>query len=81
MYKRHLRKTDKIKKNIVVEITIKRQMLALLPQFNTTPFLAALSSSRSLVVGPLVGWSVGQFVCWSVGHVFKNVTFRVSKGN
>ena len=36
-------------------------------------FLAALSSSTSLVVGPLVGLSVGD-VC-------EKVSFRVSKGN
>ena len=37
------------------------------------PFLAALSRSRSLVVGPLVGPSV-QELC-------QKVTFRVSNGN
>ena len=36
-------------------------------------FLAALSSSRSLVVGPSVGPSVR--------HVCEKVTFRVSKGS
>ena len=36
-------------------------------------FLAALSSSRSLVVGWLVGWLVG----WS-GYLCEKVTFRVS---
>ena len=42
----------------------------------TVRFLAALSSSRSLVVGWLVGLSVGL----SVGDVCEKVTFRVSKG-
>ena len=37
------------------------------------PFLAALSSSRSVVVGPLVGWLVGG-LC-------EKVTFRVLNGN
>jgi hypothetical protein len=36
-------------------------------------FLAALSSSRSLVVRPSVGWSVG--------NLCEKVTFRVSNGN
>ena len=44
-------------------------------------YLAALSSSRSLVVrwslGPLVGRSVGR----SVGHVCDIVDFRILKGN
>ena len=40
-------------------------------------FLAALSSSRSLVVGPSVRPSVGP----SVGHVCEKVTFRVLEGN
>ena len=43
-------------------------------------FLAAQSSSRSLVVGLLVAWSVG----WSVGllvDLCEKVTFRVSNGN
>ena len=39
-------------------------------------FLAAQSSSRSLVVGPLVGPSVG----WSP-YLWEKVTFRVSHGN
>ena len=38
-------------------------------------FLAALSSSWSLVVCRSVGLSVG----WSVGNVCEKVTFRVSK--
>ena len=41
---------------------------------------AALSSSRSLVVGLLVGWSVGRLVCRSETFMQK-VTFRVSNGN
>ena len=51
-------------------------------------FLAAQSSSRSLVVrlsvGPSVGRSVGPSVGPSVGqsgYVCEKVTFRVSKGN
>ena len=36
-----------------------------------TKFLAALSSSRSLVVGQLVGWSVGRSVRRSVMFVKK----------
>ena len=39
----------------------------------TLLFLAAPSSSRSLVVRWLVGWLVG----WSVGHLCEKVTFRV----
>jgi hypothetical protein len=34
-------------------------------------FLAALSSSRSLFVGPLVRWSAGPLVRWSVMFVKK----------
>ena len=44
-------------------------------------FLAAQSSSRSLVVGPSVGPSVGPTVCSSVRDVCEKVTFRVSNGN
>ena len=40
-------------------------------------FLAALSSSRSLVVG----WSVGLLVGLSVLDLCEKVTFRVSNGN
>ena len=40
-------------------------------------FLAALSSSRSLVVGPFVGPSVGPFV----GHSCEKVNFIVLKGS
>ena len=43
----------------------------------TLKFLAAQSSSRSLVVGLSVGWSVGR----SVRDVCEKVTFRVSTGN
>ena len=39
----------------------------------TNLFLAALSSSRSLVVSRLVGWLVGD--------LFEKVTFRVLNGN
>ena len=38
-------------------------------------FLAALSSSRSIVVCPLVRWSVGPSV-----HLCENVTLRLSNG-
>ena len=38
-------------------------------------FLAALTSSRSLVVGPLVRLSVCLLFGWSVGHVCEKVTF------
>ena len=48
-------------------------------------FLAAQSSSRSLVVrpsvGPSVGPFVGPFVGPSVGHLCEKVIFRVSNGN
>ena len=47
-------------------------------------FLAALSSSRSLVVCWLVGWLVGRSVGWSgdlCGGVCEKVTYRVSNGN
>jgi hypothetical protein len=44
-------------------------------------FLAALNSSRSVVVGrsvgPLVRWSVGP----SVGHLCEKVIFKVLNGN
>ena len=46
----------------------------------TVSFLAALSSSRSVVVCLSVGWSVG----WSgdlCGGVCEKVTYRVSNGN
>ena len=44
-------------------------------------FLSAPSSSRSLVVGPSVRWSVRQSVRQSVGHLCEKVTFRLSNGN
>ena len=40
------------------------------------PFVATLSSSRSIVVG----WLVGPSVRWSV-HLCENVTFKLSNGN
>ena len=48
---------------------------------SNTQTLAALSSSRSLVVCPSVSWSVRPLVGWSVGHSCEKVTFRVLKGN
>ena len=44
-------------------------------------FLAALSSSRSLVVGPSIRRSVGPSVGRSVGHLCEKVTIRVLNGN
>ena len=48
--------------------------------FDVVVFLAAPTSSRtyrSLVVG----WLVGPKVGWSVGDLCEKVTFRVSTGN
>ena len=61
-----------IEVSVVTVVTVVKVVTIVKKKIICHRFLAALSSSRSLVVGLLVGLSIGD-VC-------EKVTFRVSKG-